>query len=968
MNQVLAELQIGDELFWEPVRLVPPEPWVGHIPFAFWLIKALRPEMFVELGTHSGNSFSAFCQAIAALGIPGRAFAVDTWKGDEHTGSYGEEIFEDLAAFNNAHYLGFASLLRTTFDDARNYFSESSIDLLHIDGLHSYEAVKHDFKHWRDALSRRAVAVFHDVNVRERGFGVWKLWQELADQYPSFRLDHSNGLGVLGVGEDQVPLLQRLFEMERDREVARGVRRWFSSRGEALQRLAQVSARQDEVQRLRAVVADREGELEILRRELLSRADEICRLHGEISTRRSEAAQLRAHLELAEDEKQPLRADFATLESEKRRLSADLKAQQERVASLVNSTCWRITAPLRSVVGGARLSVGLLRRLGARPRFGGVGGRSLEPARTVSDYSEWIKRYDTIDGDDRRAIAAAVARMTDPPLISLLMPVYETPPSYLRAAIESVRSQLYPHWELCIADDASGSPEVRRVLEDYRALDQRIKVCYRSANGHISAATNSALELAEGPFVALLDHDDVLPEHALFEVAAAIADNPGLDLIYTDEDKIDYGGRRFAPYLKSDWNPDLLLSQNMFNHLGVYRRSLVEEIGGFRQGYEGSQDYDLVLRASVLATPERIYHIPRILYHWRAAVGSTALSPDEKDYSIVHARRAIADHLREREIEAEVGPGLCPNFHRVRYLLPDPAPRVSIIIPTRDRVDLLERCIAGILRRTDYPDYEILVVDNQSKEPATLAYLTKLTADPAVRILSYDRPYNYSAINNLAASEATGPLLCLLNNDTEVIGADWLTEMASQAVRPGIGAVGAMLYYPEDQIQHAGVITGIGGVAGHAHHRLPRGDPGYFGRAALVQNLSAVTAACLVMPKCLYYQLGGLNETELAVAFNDVDLCLRIREVGYRIVWTPHAQLYHHESASRGPDTHPDKIERFRAEVGYMMRRWAHVLNLDPYYNPNLRLDGADFGLAFPPRITKPWLSNPGPSGTARCR
>jgi GT2 family glycosyltransferase len=698
--------------------------------------------------------------------------------------------------------------------------------------------------------------------------------------------------------------------------------------------------REAEVQRLLAAVADRESEVARLQRELLSRDGEIRRLHNEISARLNEVQQLRAVIEANAGEKQ--------------RLCADLEAREEQVASLVNSTSWRITGPLRSVVRGARQ--------GAR-RIRWLSGRG---ARTRADYGEWIKRYDTLNDDDRDAIAAAVACMADPPLISILMPVYETPPAYLCAAIESVRAQIYPHWELCIADDASKSPEVRAVLENYRAVDKRINVCYRATNGHISAATNTALELAEGRFVALLDHDDVLPEHTLFEVAAAITRDPKIDLIYTDEDKIDDNGRRFAPYFKSDWNPDLLLSQNMFNHLGVYRRSLVEMAGGFRLGYEGSQDYDLVLRADARTTSERIHHIPHILYHWRAAGGSVALSPDEKGYAVAHARRALADHLRERGIAAEVGPGLCPNFHRVRYLLPDPAPRVSIIIPTRDRVDLLERCIAGILRGTDYPDFEILVVDNQSKQPVTLAYLTKLAADPRMRILSYDRPFNYSAINNFAAAEAAGSLLCLLNNDIEVIAPDWLTEMASHAVRPGIGAVGALLYYPDDRVQHAGVITGIGGVAGHAHHGLYRGDAGYFGRAALVQNLSAVTAACLVMEKSLYHRLGGLNETELAVAFNDIDLCLRIREAGYRIVWTPHAQLYHHESASRGPDTDPDKIERFRTEVGYMMRRWGHVLDRDPYYNPNLRLDGADFGLAFPPRTTKPWLANPEPGNVAR--
>jgi O-antigen biosynthesis protein len=717
-----------------------------------------------------------------------------------------------------------------------------------------------------------------------------------------------------------------------------------SRNGESERLHNDISAPEAKVQQMRAI-----DEVGRMQRELLGLNEEIGRLRTEISTREAESRQLRAAVHRRDKQIASLLRVLAERNGEIAQLS-------DRITALHNSTCWRITAPLRSLTWGARWGINLIRRLSSH----GV------PA--PLDYADWISRYDTLIDDDRRAIAAAVGRMVDPPLISVVMPVYETPPHYLRAAIESVRAQLYPHWELCIADDASQSLEVRHVLEHYRSLDRRIKVCYRATNGHISVATNTALELAEGRFVALLDHDDVLPEHALFEVASAIAADPDIDLIYSDEDKIDDNGRRFEPYFKSDWNPDLLLSQNMFNHLGVYRRSLIEEIGGLRCGYEGSQDYDLVLRASIRTPPERIRHIPHILYHWRASAGSVALSPGEKDYAVTRARQAIADYLRGCRIDAEVGPALCPHFHRVHYPLPDPAPRVSFIIPTRDRSDLLRRCIEGILHGTSYPDFEILIVDNQSREPSTHAYFAELTTDPRVRVLTYDRPFNYSAINNFAAAEATGPLLCLLNNDIEVIGRDWLTEMASHAVRPGIGAVGAMLYYPDDWIQHAGVIVGLGGVAGHAHHRLRRGDPGYFGRAALVQNLSAVTAACLVMPKRVYHQLGGLNETGLAVAFNDIDLCLRIREAGYRIVWTPHAQLYHHESASRGPDTDPDKIDRFRAEAGHMMRRWGHLLDRDPYYNPNLRLDGADFGLAFPPRITRSWVSNPESRDTTALR
>jgi lipopolysaccharide biosynthesis protein/GT2 family glycosyltransferase len=584
-------------------------------------------------------------------------------------------------------------------------------------------------------------------------------------------------------------------------------------------------------------------------------------------------------------------------------------------------------------------------------------GQSVEPANAIDypkDYANWVRLYDTINDDDREAIAMAIHEMTVRPLISVVMPVYNTVETYLRGAIDSVRRQLYPIWELCIADDASTAPHVRHILEYYRAIDPRIKVCYRGENGHISAASNSALALAEGSFVALLDHDDVLPEHALYMVAAALDADPEIDLIYSDEDKIDANGKRYDPYFKSDWNPDLMLSQNMFSHLGVYRRSLIEKLGGFCCGYEGSQDYDLVLRAQSLIDPNRIRHIPHILYHWRAAPGSTAFASETKPYALENARRAIADHLTASGTTADVLASPHPAFNRVRYALPEPAPRVSIVIPTRDRVDLLSECIKSLLHRTDYPDFEILVVDNQSKEPATRAYLGRLSEDSRIRILSYDAPFNFSAINNFAVGRATGSLLCLLNNDIEVISPGWLTEMASHAVRAGVGAVGALLYYPDDRIQHGGILIGCAGVAAHAHFGLPRGDFGYFGRAAVVQNVSAVTAACLVMSKTVFEEVGGLNEKDLAVAYNDVDLCLRLRELGYRIVWTPHAELYHHESASRGADTDPDKVDRFKAEARYMFGRWGHFLDCDPYYHPNLRLDGS-FELSFPPRVNKPW-------------
>jgi GT2 family glycosyltransferase len=572
------------------------------------------------------------------------------------------------------------------------------------------------------------------------------------------------------------------------------------------------------------------------------------------------------------------------------------------------------------------------------------------------DYAVWVDRYDRLTAADREAIERHIGELPQRPRIAVVMPVYNPRPEDLRHAIDSVRSQIYPHWELCIADDASTEPDVAPLLRDYARRDDRIKVTVRSENGHIAAASNSALALATAEFVALLDHDDLLAPHALYMVAVEINRWPRADLIYSDEDKIDTDGRRFDPYFKSDWNPDLVLSQNMISHLGVYRTGLVRAAGGFRVGFEGSQDYDLALRIIERTAPERIRHIPFVLYHWRTAPGSTAAGTHHKSYAVDAARRAIQEHLDRTGVAARVtaAPGL-PDYHRVIYPLPEPPPPVSVIIPTRDRAGLLAGCIDSLYGRTEYPSFEVIVVDNGSREPATRDYLRHLTETGRARVIPFDAPFNYAAINNLAAGQAAGPILCLLNNDIEVIAPGWMAEMVSHAVRPEVGAVGARLYYGNDTVQHAGVILGIGSVAGHGHKTLPRSHPGYFGRAGLIQDLYAVTGACLMMRKAVFEEVGGLDAANLAVAFNDVDLCLRVRQRGYRIVWTPYAELYHLESVSRGTDRTGPGAERFRREVASMLDRWGEVLAADPYYSPNLTLFDTDFGLAFPPRVTKPW-------------
>ncbi|MEI8396514.1 MAG: glycosyltransferase family 2 protein [Rhodospirillaceae bacterium] len=572
-----------------------------------------------------------------------------------------------------------------------------------------------------------------------------------------------------------------------------------------------------------------------------------------------------------------------------------------------------------------------------------------------NDYRTWISRHDLLTESDRIAIREHGAHLPLRPLISVIMPVYNTPPAYLRAAIESVLGQLYDRFELCIADDCSTDPAIRPLLEDYAARDSRVKLVFRTENGHISQASNSALELAQGEFIALLDHDDVLTPHALYMVSVEINRHPDVGIIYSDIDKIDIAGRRCDPYFKSSWNPDLILSQNYFNHLTVYRRSTAVAAGGFRVGFESSQDYDLALRMIERTPGPAIRHIPFVLYHWRAIPGSVALSLDQESYATERARQAITEHLARCGIAATVEPSPSGCFHRVRRQVPEPAPRVSLIIPTRDRLELVRGAVDSILNHTDYPNYEIIIVDNQSSDPATLAWFRSLDAHMRVRVVRYDAPFNYSAINNFAVAHGVGDIVGLINNDILVIDRDWLSEMVSHAVRPEVGAVGALLYYPNDTVQQAGIILGVGGVAVNGHVDLPRGETGYFGRAELIQNYSAVTAACLLSRTVVYREVGGLDEANLAVAFNDVDYCLRVREKGYLITWTPHAQMYHLESATRGDDMAPEKRKRFDSEVRYMIKRWGESLRFDPYYNPNLTLTGTAFERSDQPRRERPW-------------
>jgi glycosyltransferase involved in cell wall biosynthesis/GT2 family glycosyltransferase len=577
-------------------------------------------------------------------------------------------------------------------------------------------------------------------------------------------------------------------------------------------------------------------------------------------------------------------------------------------------------------------------------------------ARTKNDaprsYAEWIRKFDTLDDAERAALRRRLRALRRQPLISVAMPVFNPEPRFLHAAVESVKRQIYARWELCIADDASSDPAVRPVLEAAARSDSRIKVTFRENNGHISAASNSALELATGEWLALLDHDDELAENALAFVALEIDAHPNAALIYSDEDKIDESGARSNAFFKTDWNPELFLGQNFINHLGVYRTELLREIGGFREGFEGSQDYDLALRCIERLAPEQIRHIPRVLYHWRTAAGSLAAIVDAKPYAREAARRAIADHMRRCAVAGRAEP--CPEnaeSHRFAYALPAELPLVSVIILTRDRAQLLRQCVRSLREKTDYSPIEIIIVNNGSREQETFELFDELKAAASARVITNDGAFNFSRLNNAAARIASGDVLALLNNDIEAEEPGWLSEMVSHVMRPEVGAVGARLWFPNDTLQHAGVVLGLGGVAGHVHARNPRGHPGYFNRVWLQGNYSAVTGACMLVRRKVFQRFGGFNERELPINFNDIEFCLRLRRAGLQIVWTPYANLTHHESASRGHHRTRQEQAQFAREAAYMQETWGRELLNDPFYNPNFSLNLPGYELAFPPRV-----------------
>lgn len=548
-------------------------------------------------------------------------------------------------------------------------------------------------------------------------------------------------------------------------------------------------------------------------------------------------------------------------------------------------------------------------------------------------YQQWIQNNEP---DEEELKMQRKTKFNIEPKISIIIPMYNTPENFFEELVDSLIGQTYENWELCLAD---GSPEKNEKLKEIYIKDNRIKYKYIGKNKGIAGNTNEALSLTTGQYIALLDHDDLLPKFSLYEVVKCINKNPDVEFIYTDEDKFEKtDGKRYDPYFKCDFAPDTLRANNYICHFSIFKKELMDKLGGFRSKYDGAQDYDILLRMSEIAN--KIVHIPKILYHWRVHSLSTAKSGGTaKPYAYESGIKAIQDHIDRLGLEGSVEHGKTLGTYKINYKVLG-MPKVSIIIPNKDYIATLKVCLKSISKLTTYKNYEIIIVENNSEEKETFDYYKKIDGKNNIKVIYYkEKEFNYSKIINFGVENSTGDYIVQLNNDTELITPNWLEEMLGFAQREDVGAVGVELFYPDKTIQHAGIIIGIGGVAGHVFKNIPKGMHGYFSKDAMIQNLSAVTAACIMTKRSIYDEVGYMDE-KFKVAFNDVDFCLKIREKGKLIVYNPYVQFIHYESKSRGFEDTPEKQERFKSEIDRFHEKWQYVLNQgDPYYNINLRLD-----------------------------
>ncbi len=922
-----------------PLRLpnhIAVPNWIEHTPFAMFLVDISRPSSVVELGTHTGVSYCSFCQAVKELGLNTSCYALDTWQGDAQSEFYGPEVLADLRAHHDALYGDFSRLIQGTFDDGLFHFADGTIDLLHIDGCHTYEAVKHDYEQWLPKMSNRGIILFHDSNVRERTFGVWKLWEELKQQHPGkhFEFLHGNGLGVLVVGQVQSDPLQGLL-MAEGNELAH-IRTFFYQLGQRLtirferdQATSQIAEHGRVVQTLTAQARGKTAQLTILEARI---------------------AGLEASREQAADHITRLVQESASWQDRALAVESTLSAMNTSRGMKILTSWWhlRLRAAERVHVNHQTIGRGhyLLRRsalilqtegphafanrvktwIRRQRRDYGTSMPQVAPLDLLSRYYRWLAKYEPDAAALEQQLGDA-RQLAYRPLISVIIPVYDPPLSVLCEAITSVLNQTYEHWELCLANGGH-STGCKALLDAFAARDQRIKLVHLLGNEGISGNSNAALALATGEFIALLDHDDLLAPFALYTVAKALNAHEDLDILYSDEDKITAEGKRLSPFMKPDWSPELLHSFMYVGHLTVYRHSLVEQLGGFRKEYDGSQDYDLVFRAT--EKTERIHHIPQVLYHWRMSPNSIAAESGAKSYARYTHVAALADAMVRRGHEGQCTPYTFPN--RFRFALRE-KPMVSIVIPTDD-LGHVTACLRGLYGRTQYSSFEVLVVTNRTVATA----IEQESSFPGLGCVLFDEAFNFSRKCNIGAQHARGSCLIFLNDDVTPLTEDWIEVLLEYAQQPEIGGVSPKLLYPNDTIQYAGLVTGVRDLVGTAFHGYDRYETTYHDMALAVRNVSTLTGACMMVRTEDFWGVGGWDEVNTPIANSDFDLSFRLRERGLRLVYTPFVELRHigHQSIGKTDASHAG-MPPYDGSHLFMLDRWGDYMSYDPYYPNNMR-------------------------------
>lgn len=956
------------------------------MPFAYNLMKVFKPKVFVELGTHYGDSYFTFCQARETYNLDTKCFAIDHWKGDVHSALYGDEVFSHVYEYNKKFYSGFSELIRNDFSSAIDIFKDDSIDLLHIDGFHTFEAVENDFRSWLPKVRENGLVLLHDICVQERDFGVWKFWEQISSEFSSCSLNFGNGLGIIQKNPDynQLPRIENsdLYFKEFAKDV-------YLLNGEKLLLETQNKKYSKELikeknnlfynQKNNAIIVNNcKQENDHLNYKLNQANEKIFNLIKELSSLNNKKNIIKTILgklftckenincawgnpkNLFTLSKNPVlingcisltgenlvKAIFINVG--KRNVLCDYEISiNEKNKEYLFHTSLKMGFGFKKCTIIAVLSNGKKVRLGSRIFFSlkrssnfYSGDNYLTSFKRLEPFESWL-RVNQLTSRNLKSYRHLNGSREKNVLFSIIIPVYKPEIKFLKEALQSVYNQTFNSWQICITNDCSNDDELSIFLNKLSKENPKIKLHERIENGGIAKATNDSISLATGEFLVFLDQDDLLSPIALSEFARYLEKYPSTDFIYSDDDKIDLNGRHYSPQFKPDWSPELLLSYCYISHAKVVRSSLSQEIGHFREGYDGSQDYDYLLRLTEKC--KKIGHIPKILYHWRALPTSTAFDASSKPYSFAAGLKAVSDAFERRNLVCKVEQPKWAQDERLGVFLPifpHQGPDVTILIPTRNNMKLLKNCLES-LEKTTYENYTVTIIDNESDDESTLEFLENLS-HTKLRLGNKKGDFSFSYLVNEGVRNSKTQYVLLLNDDTQVINPNWLSQMVGLIRLEGVGCVGAKLLFANNSIQHAGIVHKISnGFAGPAFRGEHTDSPGYLNYIRVNRNYSAVTAACLLVKRKTFLELDGFDEDNFAVAYNDVDFCYRLIESGLRCVYCPDALLFHHEGSSRGFDDNISELISFKKKYRDFY---------DSYYNENLSTKNEKFEI-YPRRI-----------------